>query len=192
MENKFPISLLIKSAGGLVLAIAVIFLVSRVLGAGVAGSLILGALGWGGAALVWQPIREINVIRIEVAAAILLYGNLSNNTLENDRILARDEFHRLGMKLMSHELAAWPWIKYIYQHWLKWDIYSSGKILKNIGDATIEQKLNYASNHPAMDDLMRRLCLPKEYKSRYEKEWEEITRLMAADLAEAVHHTEQL
>lgn len=97
-------------------------------------TVILGALGWGGARLVFEPMKEIVDIRREAQECLIIHGNLAKDAPGEERRVASDTFRRVGAGLVSRHIAAYPWVRWCCSG-LGWDIHSAGAILISLGNS---------------------------------------------------------
>ena len=67
-------------------------------------SIILGALGWGFARLVFEPMKEIVDLRREAQECLIIHGNLAKDAPAEDRRAASDTLrpHRRRLRLPAH------------------------------------------------------------------------------------------
>lgn len=127
-------------------------------------SVILGALGWAGARLVFEPLKEIVDLRREVQECLIVFGNLSKDASPEDRRAAAEAFRRIGAGLVSRYVAGWPWVQWFCARCIRWDIHSAGTMLIGIGNATRAEGFSHA-NASATVPLIRislRLPTPEE------------------------------
>jgi hypothetical protein len=63
------------------------------------GSIVLGVIGWAGAKLLFEPIKEIVDLRREAQECLIVFGNLSKDAPPDDRGLAAGAFRRIGGRI---------------------------------------------------------------------------------------------
>ncbi|MET4072609.1 hypothetical protein ABID58_007438 [Bradyrhizobium sp. S3.2.6] len=123
-------------------------------------SIILGAIGWAGARLLFEPIKEIVDLRREAQECLIVFGNLSKDAAPDDRLQAAGTFRRIGAGLVSRHIAAWPWVAWFYHRCLHWDIYSAGTMLIGIGSSTLNEGLSHANASATVPLIRNCLQLP--------------------------------
>jgi hypothetical protein len=93
-------------------------------------SFALGVCGWCTAKLLFEPIQAIIALRSEILAAILVHTLKQGEGLkDSDRQQIRDAYLKLSSQLVATHYNTYPWVRYAYSRWLKWDIHSMGDVL---------------------------------------------------------------
>lgn len=123
-------------------------------------SILLGAIGWGGGRLLFEPIKEIVDLRREVQECLIVHGNLSKDALAEERRAASDTFRRIGAGLVSRHIAAYPWVKWFCETCLRWDIHSAGAFLIGIGNRIQFEGYSFVSVSPTVPLIRKCLGLP--------------------------------
>jgi hypothetical protein len=123
-------------------------------------SIILGALGWASARLLFEPLKEIVDLRREAQECLIIYGNLSKGAAPDDRRAAAEAFRRVGAGLVSRHIAAYPWVKWFCNTCLRWDIHSAGTMLINVGNTTQFEGFSAANASPIVPLVRSCLQLP--------------------------------
>jgi hypothetical protein len=123
-------------------------------------TIILGAIGWAGAKLLFEPIKEIVDRRREAQESLLIFGNLSKDAPSDERHLAAGTFRRIGAGLVSRHIAAWPWVAWFCDRCLLWDTYSAGTMLIGIGNSTLNDGFSHANASPTVPLIRSCLRLP--------------------------------
>ncbi|MGA8548728.1 MAG: hypothetical protein WB678_00680 [Stellaceae bacterium] len=122
-------------------------------------SIILGALGWGFARLVFEPMKEIVDLRREAQECLIIHGNLAKDAPAEDRRAASDTLRRIGAGFVSRHIAAHPWYPCVRWccTWLGWDIHSAGALLISLGNSTQFEGYSLANLSPTVAVI--RCCL---------------------------------
>jgi len=123
-------------------------------------SVILGALGWAGARLLFEPLKEIVDLRREAQECLIVFGNLSKDAPPDDRRAAAEAFRRIGAGLVSRYIAAWPWVQWFCDQCLRWDIHSVGAMLVGIGNTTRDEGFSHANASATVPLIRTCLRLP--------------------------------
>jgi hypothetical protein len=123
-------------------------------------SIILGALGWAGAKLLFEPLKEIVDLRREAQENLIVYGNLSKDAPQDDRRMAAEAFRRVGAGMVSRHIAAWPWVKWFCDRCVRWDIHSAGVMMVGIGSSTRDEGFSHANISPTVPLIRNCLRLP--------------------------------
>jgi hypothetical protein len=122
-------------------------------------SIVLGAIGWGCARFVFEPMKEIVDLRREAQECLIIHGNLAKDAPAEERRAASDTFRRIGAGLVSRHIAAYPWVPRCCT-WLGWDIHSAGTLLISLGNSTQFEGYTLANLSPTVALIRRSLKLP--------------------------------
>jgi hypothetical protein len=123
-------------------------------------SIILGALGWACARLLFEPLKEIVDLRREAQECLIVFGNLSKDASPEDRRAAAEAFRRIGAGLVSRHIAAWPWVRWFSARCIRWDIHSAGTMLVGIGNTTRNEGFSHANASATVPLIRKCLRLP--------------------------------
>lgn len=125
-------------------------------------SLVSGAVAGWFAALVVQPVQQINELRRQTQEAILIYGRLHADAPPAERQAAAEMFTRIGSGLVSHYFTQAPWTPWAMR-WFSWrtlDIHSAGEILWSFGHDIRFKGMSNPAIHPGWSFVQRALALP--------------------------------
>ncbi len=110
----------------------------------VVGTVVLGALGWAIARLLFEPCKEIVDLRRQAQECLILHGYLPADAPADERLECASEFRKIGAGLVSRHIASYPWVRWCIRY-LGWDIHSAGAMLIGIGDSTRKEAFSNAS-----------------------------------------------
>lgn len=127
-------------------------------------SIVLGALGWAIAKLLFEPMKEIVDLRRETQECLIVHGNLPKDAPSEERRAAAESFRRIGAGLVSRHIAAYPWVSWWCRACLGWDIHSAGAFLIGIGNSTQFDGFSFASVSPTVSFIWKSLRLPDPEK----------------------------
>jgi hypothetical protein len=125
----------------------------------VVGTVILGALGWAIAKLIFEPFKEIMDLRRQAQECLILHGYLAADAPPNERLECASEFRKIGAGLVSRHIAAYPWVRWCV-HYLGWDIHSAGAMLIGISDSTRTEAFSNANLSATVALIRESLRLP--------------------------------
>ena len=126
-------------------------------------SIILGAVGWVLARLVFEPMKEIFELRREAQERLIIHGNLGKEATAEERQAASDAFRSIGAGLVSRHLAAYPWVRWCCAR-LCWEIHGAGALLISLGNSTQFEGFTLAHLSPTVVHIRNCLRLPKPQK----------------------------
>jgi hypothetical protein len=126
-------------------------------------SIILGAVGWVLARLVFEPMKEIFDLRREVQECLIIHGNLGKEAPAEERRAASDAFRSIGAGLVSRHVAAYPWARWCCAR-LGWEIHGAGALLISLGNSTQFEGFTLANLAPTVVHIRNCLKLPTPQK----------------------------
>lgn len=144
-------------------------------------SFFLGVVGWAFAKLLFEPLKEIIDLRRRVQECLIIHGNVSKDAPAEERYAAAAAYRHVGAGLASRHVAAYPWVKWVYETRLRWDIHSAGAFLINIGNATQKAGFSFANASPIVMLIRECLRLPSPEKPAMIRALEEHASQPASD-----------
>jgi hypothetical protein len=134
-------------------------------------SIAFGAIGWGIANLLVEPMKAIVDLRREVMECMIVYGDLPPEAPAEQRKLAGETFRRIGAGLVSRHYSAYSWVRWFYtRSSIAWDIHSAGERLIRIGNGIQFSQLSRPNNLAEMPLIRQSLGLPDPEPSPLDRE----------------------
>jgi len=122
-------------------------------------SVVLGICGWMIAKLLFEPAKEVLDLRRDAQESLIVYGDLSKDAPSDERRMAAEAFRHVGAGLSSRYIAAYPWVRWCFHHFLL-DIHSAGILLLGLAHSTQFQGFSQANVSPTASLIRSCLRIP--------------------------------